>query len=337
MTCASRITGTGSSFPLHSISNDQIAHVLEEKGIEINDEWIRERTGIGERRFSNLNNPDEQNSSLGMAASSKALQMAEKMPEDIDQIVYATCSPDTIMPSTGCWLQHKMGAKNAWAMDINASCSGFLYGLSIADQFIRTGHAKTILVVGAEVLNPLINWEDRSSAILFGDGAGAAVVESVPASSNQRILSSHLLSDGNLWKLLHVPAGGTNREVTPERYQKNEHKIQMQGEEVFKVAVDKLSQFAQKAVEANELTMDQIDWYVPHQDNARIIDAVSSRLNIPQKKVLLNIERYGNTSSAAIPTVFDEAVRNQTIQKGDLVLFNALGAGLTFGSLLLRW
>ena len=237
MNFAARITGTGSAFPKQIVTNNSIVQKLSKSGITTSDEWIRERTGICERRISDVENPEEHNSSLGFSAAKKALEMAEKSPQSIDQIIYATCSPDTLLPSTACWLQHKIGADQAWAMDINAACSGFIYGLVTAEKFIRAGQVKTALVVGGEVLSPILNWEDRNSCILFGDGAGAAIVEQIPSDTSRRILYSNLLSDGKLGDLLHVPAGGSNMEVTPERYDQKLHKMKMKGKEIFKVAV----------------------------------------------------------------------------------------------------
>ncbi len=337
MNFAAKITGTGSAFPKTIVTNNDIAEKITKFGLETNDTWIRERTGICERRHSDLDNPDEHNSSLGAAAARKALEMAEKTAADIDQIIYATCTPDTPLPSSACWLQHKIGADNAWAMDINAACSGFVYGLTTAEQFIRTGSMKTVLVVGAEVINSIINWEDRNVCILFGDGAGAAVVEPVAANSPHRILSSHLHSDGSLWDLFQIPAGGSTMEVTPDRYSKNLHKISMKGKEIFKVAVRTLAEFAVRALKENNMTTDDLDWFVPHQANIRIIEAVANRLEVPLEKVLINVNRYGNTSAATIPTVLDEAVRDGRIKAGDIVLMDAFGAGLTYGSILLRW
>jgi 3-oxoacyl-[acyl-carrier-protein] synthase-3 len=337
MDYSAKITGIGSAFPNRRVTNDDIAAIMAQRGIETNDQWIRDRTGICERRYSNLDNPDEHNSSLGVGAARRALEMAGKIPDDIDQIIYATCSPDTLIPSTACWLQYKLGAPRAWAMDINAACSGFVYGLSIADQFIQSGKSETVLVVGAEVLSPFVNWEDRGSCILFGDAAGAAVVERTHTSSPSRILSSHLLSDGNLWELLYIPAGGSSMEVTPGRFSKNLHKMRMYGKEIFKNAVRTLDQFAQKALTANNKTIDELDWFVPHQANRRIIEAVAKRLNIPMDKVLINVDRYGNTSAATVPTALDEAVRKGDIKRGQLVLLDSFGAGLTYGSILLYW
>lgn len=337
MNFSARITGTGSAFPKNRFSNDNIVDKLAELGIETSDEWIRKRTGIYERRISNVEDPAEQNSSLGFIAAQRALEMAEKSPRDIDQIIYATCSPDTPIPSSACWLQHKLGASRAWAMDINAACSGFIYGLATAEKFICTGQVKTSLILGAEVLNPFINWEDRNSCILFGDGAGAAIVEKTSQNSSRRILSSHLLSDGDLWELLHIPAGGSNMEVSPDRYFQKLHKLKMKGKEIFKVAVKTLVDFALRALKKNKMTTDDLDWFIPHQANRRIIEAVAHQLNLPMEKVLINVDRYGNTSAATIPTVLDEAHRNGRIQKGQIVLLDAFGAGLTYGSILMRW
>lgn len=337
MEYGARITGTGSAFPKKIVTNNDIAAILAEKNINTSDKWIRERTGISQRCYSDLNDPSERNSSLGDSAARKALEMAGREPEDIDQIIYATCTPDTLIPSTACWLQHKLGASQAWAMDLNAACSGFVYGVAVAEQFIRSGKTKTALVVGAEVLNPFINFEDRGSCILFGDAAGAAVIERVDADDPQRILSSHLLSDGNLWEMLHIPAGGSNMEITPERYAKNLHKIHMNGKEIFKVAVRTLAEFAKSALQSNKLTIADLDWFIPHQANRRIIEAVANRLDIPMDKVLLNVDRYGNTSAATIPTALDEAVRKGMIQKGQILLLDSFGAGLTYGSILMRW
>ncbi len=337
MEYAARITGIGSAFPERVVTNNDIAAMLAEKNIETNDKWIHERTGITQRRYSDLDNFSERNSALGTAAAKLALEMAGKTPEDIDQIIYATCTPDTLIPSTACWLQHRLGASKAWAMDLNAACSGFVYGLAVADQFIQTGKTKTALVVGAEVLNPFINFEDRGSCILFGDAAGAAIVERVDADTHQKILSSHLLSDGNLWELLHIPAGGSNMEVTPECYEKNLNKIHMNGKEIFKVAVRTLTEFAKSALAHNQLAIEDLDWFIPHQANRRIIEAVANRLDIPMDKVLLNVDRYGNTSAATIPTALDEFLRKGLIQEGQLLLLDSFGAGLTYGSILLRW
>lgn len=329
---ASRICGTGSAFPEHRVTNHDLS-----KTLDTNDEWIRERTGIIERRLSERGNPAEQNSSLGYQASLRALEMAGKTAADVDAIFYATCTPDTPVPATACWLQQKLGANKAWAIDLNAACSGFVFGLSMADQYIQTGQIQTALVIGAEVLSSITNWEDRSSAILFGDGAGAVVVEKTSAESPHRILSSHLRTDGSLWDLFYIPAGGSSLPITPEIQAQKKDKMFMKGREIFKVAVKTLADFAMEAIEHNQLKLRDIDWVLPHQANLRIIEAVAKRLDLPMEKMLVNIHRYGNTSSATVPTVLDEAVRDGRIKPGHLLLLDVFGAGLTFGSVLVRW
>jgi 3-oxoacyl-[acyl-carrier-protein] synthase-3 len=337
MTIAAKITGTGSAFPPHRVTNTDLSKKLAELGVETSDQWIRERTGIRERRYADAANDRVPSASLAAQASIQALEMAGKKPSDIDQIIVATCSPDTMIPSTACWLQEKIGANNAWAMDINAACTGFVYGLATVAQFIQTGQTKTALVVGSEVLHPYLNWNDRSSCILFGDGAGAAVVEGVPADSEQRIMSWHLSSDGKFGDLLYIP--------TPEQIAfcpdgvtvGNGSKMVMNGREIFKVAVRTLTGIAQTALSNNNITIDMVDWFVPHQANQRILEAVAQRLGVPSEKVLINVDRYGNTSSATIPTVLDEAVRDGRIKEGQLLLLDAFGAGFTYGAMLIRW
>jgi len=337
MRYASRITGTGSAFPAKRVTNDALVEELARLGVETTDQWIVERTGIQERRIADLENPEERNSALGAKAAMRALDMAGKRPEDIDQIIYATCTPDTKLPSSACWLQEKIGAVNAWATDINAACSGFVYGVATADQFIKSGHTRVALVIGAEILTSVNNFEDRSLCILFGDGAGAAIVERTDADSTRRVLSSHLHSDGGLWELLHVPAGGSAMVITPERLKQKLHLAQMNGKEIFKVAVRTLSDFAQRALEENDMTVDVLDWFIPHQANLRILEAVAKRLKIASEKIVINVDRFGNTSGATVPTALDEAVRDGRIQEGQTVLLDVFGAGLTYGSMLLRW
>jgi 3-oxoacyl-[acyl-carrier-protein] synthase-3 len=336
MEFAAKIIGTGSAFPERRMTNDDIARELTKFGLETNDQWIRERTGIVERRISNVENEAELNSSLGAAAAQKALEMAGRKPEDIDQIIYATCSPDTPLPSTACWMQQKIGANRAWAMDINAACSGFVYGVVTAEQFIRSGHSKTVLVIGAEVLSHFINWQDRTICIIFGDGAGAAMVEQVAAGSHQRILASYLFSDGALSKLLFVPAGGSAMEVTPDVYAQNLHKFRMNGREIFKVAVRTLTECGLRTLEQAHVPAVKLDWFVPHQANLRIIEAVVNRIGISMDKVIVNLDRYGNTSAATIPTALDEAIRDGRIREGQTVLTDAFGSGLTAGAMIFR-
>lgn len=330
-----RLSGVGSHFPKTVRTNHDIA-----KMVETNDEWIRERTGIVERRISEKGNPEEFNSALGYYASLKAMEMAGKKPEDIDAIIYATCSPDTLVPNTACWLQNRLGAKRAWGVDINAACSGFVYGMTMANSLVATGAAKTVLVVGAEVLNTFVDWTDRGTCILFGDGAGAGIIERVERTDpkfDRRILSCHLQTDGSLWEIFHTPAGGSNMEVTPEVHEQKLDKMKMKGKEIFKIAVRTLADFAILAVEGGGYKLSDVDWVVPHQANLRIIEAVARRLEVPMDRVLVNIDRYGNTSAATAPSAFDEAVRDGRVKPGQLILFDVFGAGLTYGSVLFRW
>jgi len=319
------------------VTNDDLS-----KLVETSDEWIFERTGIRQRRIAKSSatgviDESETNSSLALKAAEKALAMAGKTADDLEFILYGTCSPDTIVPSTACWLQKKLGAKKAWALDVNAACSSFVYALSTADQYLRSGQHKCGLVLGSEVLSSMVNWQDRTSCILFGDGSGAAVIEQCPADAHSRILSSHMHSDGSLWDLFFIEAGGSNCPVTPELLAEKRNKMLMKGKEIFKVAVRTLTDLAVLALEKNNLTVKELDWMIPHQANMRIIEAVAKRLEFPMEKVITNVDRFGNTSSASVPTALDEAVRDGRIKKGQTVLFDVFGAGLTSGSLLLRW
>lgn len=331
-TYVSKISGIGSAFPEHRRTNLELSQM-----VETNDEWIRERTGISERRISKRGLESEFNSSLGCRSSLKALEMAGKRPEDVQAIFYATCTPDTLIPSTGCWLQHKLGAHKAFAVDLNAACSGFVYGLSMADAQIRTGMIENALVIGTDVTSAFVDWEDRQSCILFGDGSGAAFVERAPENSTSRIYSTHLQSSGDDWEVFYMPAGGSAMEVTEEARAKKFDKMHMRGKEIFKVAVKTLADFAVKAIESNGFKLSDVDWVIPHQANMRIIEAVAKRLDLPMEKVLINIDRYGNTSAATVPTALDEAVRDGRVQRGQLLLMDVFGAGLTYGSALLRW
>jgi 3-oxoacyl-[acyl-carrier-protein] synthase-3 len=329
---ASKITGTGSAFPQDNLTNDELS-----KRVETNDEWIRERTGIRERRISRPGLESEHNSSLAVRAALNALEMAGKRPEDVDIILYSTSTPDTPLPSSAVRFQAKLGAHKAWALDVNAACSGFVFALSTADQYIRTGSAKTALVVGSDVLSTIVNWEDRGSCILFGDGAGVAVLERTAPTDPSRVISCHLKTDGRLWELLHIVGGGANLPATPEVLSAKLDKVQMKGRELFKEAVRTLSEYAELALTSNGYTVDDVKWFVPHQANLRIIEAVAKRLEMPMDRIIINIDRFGNTSSATVPTALDEAVREGRVKKGDLILFDVFGAGLTYGSALIRW
>jgi len=337
MTFAARITGTGSAFPAHRVTNADLSQQLATLGVETDDKWIRERTGIRERRYADLTKEQRPNAALAADAALKALEMAGRSAGDIDQIILATCTPDALVSSAACWVQHKIGANRAWAMDINAACSGFVYGLVTAAQFIASGQSRTVLVVGSEVIHPYLDWEDHSSCILFGDGAGAAIVEQVPVDNDHRIISWHLSSDGKYWDLLYVPPFHRGELSFLNHTICQDSKMVMNGREIFKVAVRTLTDFALLALNSHGLGVDDVDWFVPHQANQRILEAVAQRLGFPPEKVLINVDRYGNTSAATIPTVLDEAVRDGRIQKGQLLLLDAFGAGFTYGAMLIRW
>ncbi len=327
----SRISGTGSSFPERRLSNADLA-----KLVDTNDEWIQTRTGIQERRISQAGNEEETNSSLGTRAALAALKMAGKTPADIDLIIYATCTPDTPVPGASSWLQRKLEAWNAAAFDLNAACGGFIYALTTADQFIQTGFAKTVLVVGADVLSSFTNWEDRNTCILFGDGAGAAVLEA-SAAEGPGLLRSVLGADARFIELFDVQAGGSKLEVTAETIATRQHKASMKGKEMYKEATRYMCKASEDVIAAEGVNPSEIKWVLAHQANLRIVEAVAKRLEVSMDRVLVNIDRYGNTSAATLPTLLDENVRNGKIQKGDLLLLVALGAGLSYGATLVRW
>lgn len=322
----SRIAGTGSYAPVRVMTNVDL-----EGMVATSDEWIRERTGIRERHIAATG---EACSDLAVQAGKRALVAAGIAPTDLDLILVATCTGDYPLPSTACLVQHQLGATKAAACDIGAACCGFVYALSVADAYVRTG-MKHVLVIGSEVMSAITDWTDRNTCVLFGDGAGAAVVS---ASDGERgILSTHLRSDGALCDLIAVPAGGsrqpTSEKVVAERLQY----IKMKGNETFKVAVRSLEEIARETLAANQLTIEALDLYVPHQANMRILSAVSERLGLPKEKIMLNVDRYGNTSAASIPIALDEAVRAGRVKDGSLVMLGAFGAGLTWASALIRW
>ncbi len=322
-----RITGTGSFAPKKIITNQDL-----EKLVDTTDEWITERTGIKERRIAEKG---QNTSDLAYEAGKKALKAAGLTAQELDLILVATMTPDTILPSMGCVLQDKLGAKNAAAFDIAAACSGFIYGLSIADAFIKAGAYKNILLVGAEVLSRFTDWEDRATCVLFGDGAGAVVIQR--HAGKHGILSTHLHSDGSLGDLLHVPAGGAQHPASHDTIRKRMHFIKMKGNETFKAAVRALEGVVQEALEHNKVKPEEIDLLVPHQANLRIIQAMAQRLNMPMEKVVLTLPKYGNTSAASIPMALDEAVRDGRVKENHLLLFEAFGGGLTWASALVRW
>ncbi len=322
-----KIIATGSYVPENIITNHDL-----EKIVDTSDDWITERTGIKERRIVNGN---QATSDLAYEAASIALKRSHLKPRDIDLIIVATITPDMPFPSTACILQDRLGARNAAAFDVNAACSGFLYGLHIANGLIKSGLHQRILLVGAEVLSKVTDWQDRTTCILFGDGAGAAIVEATR--EKKGILSTHVNSDGSLSELICLPGGGSRNPCSTYSILKKLNFIKMKGNETFKVAVRTLEEMVVKTLEDNDLRPSQLSLLIPHQANIRIIQATAKRLNLPMEKVYVNIDRFGNTSAASVPIALDEAVHKGRVQDGDYILLEAFGGGLTWASSLIRW
>lgn len=322
-----KIIGTGSYAPEKVLTNLDL-----EKIVDTSDEWITERTGIKERRIAD---GKQAASDLAFEASKACLIRAGLKARDIELIIVATVTGDMPFPATACILQDRLGAKRAAAFDINAACSGFIYGLAVANSFIKSGVFKRILVIGAEVLSKLTDWEDRATCVLFGDGAGAAILE---ATKEERgILSTKIYSDGTMWDLLHTPGGGSRYPASRETLRKRLHFIKMKGNETFKVAVRTLESLVLETLRENNLTPSQLSLLIPHQANLRIIQATAKRLDLPMERVAVNIDRYGNTSAASIPIALDESLRAGRIREGDYVLLEAFGGGLTWASALIKW
>ncbi|MEP7180877.1 MAG: beta-ketoacyl-ACP synthase III [Betaproteobacteria bacterium] len=316
----SRIAGTGSYLPAHVLTNHELA-----RRVDTSDAWIRARTGIRERRIAA---PAEQTSDLALHAARAALDAAGIVPADVDLIVVATTTPDMVFPSTACILQAKLGAKGGPAFDVQAVCSGFVYALTLADKMVASGAARNALVVGAEIYSRILDWDDRGTCVLFGDGAGAVVL--VPT-SEPGILSSHLHADGSYRDLLCVPGSLSEGQVTGTPF------VRMDGGAVFKFAVKVMADVAREALAANELPFSAIDWLVPHQANIRIIEATAKKLDVPMSRIVTTVERHANTSAASIPLALDEAARDGRIAAGQHVLLLAVGGGFTWGSVLLKW
>jgi 3-oxoacyl-[acyl-carrier-protein] synthase-3 len=321
------VLGIGSALPEKVLTNLDL-----EKMVDTSDQWITERTGIKERRQAG---PQETTSSLSVQASRKSLEMAGLSPRDLDLIICSTISPDMPLPSTAAFIQHELGARSCCAFDLAAACSGFLFGISVADQFIRNGSAKYVLVIGAELLSRYVDYTDRATCVLFGDGVAAAVLGPVAPPSG--ILAAELHTEGRFADHLYIPAGGTAMPASCETVQNRGHYIKMRGNELFKVAVRGMEEVSRNVLEKAHLSPDQIDLFIPHQANQRITEAVRERLGLSPEKVFCNISRVGNTSSASIPICIDECVRGGRLKKGDLVLMSAFGAGVTWGAVLMRW
>jgi len=323
----SKIIGTGSYLPENVLTNMDLA-----KMVETSDEWITERTGIKERRKA-----DEQQaaSDLAYEASKAALKSAGLKAKDIDLIIVATVTGDMPLPATACILQNRLDAKKSAAFDVNAACSGFIYGLSVADAFIRSGTYRRVLVVGAEALTKFTDWEDRTTCVLFGDGAGAVILE---ATEEERgIISMRIHSDGSMWDLLHTPGGGSRYPCSKDTVRKRLHFIKMRGNETFKVAVRTLESLVVETLKENKLKTSDIALLIPHQANLRIIQATARRLGLPIERVMINLDRYGNTSAASIPIALDEALKTGRVHEGDYVLLEAFGGGLTWAAALIKW
>lgn len=316
----SRIVGTGGYLPAQVLTNAELARRLD-----TSDEWVQARTGIRQRYIAA---PGEQTSDLALAASRQALASAGVAPADVDLIVVATTTPDMIFPSTACILQAKLGASGGPAFDVQAVCSGFVYALALADLMVKSGGARNALVVGAEIYSRILDWNDRGTCVLFGDGAGAVVLEPSEAPG---ILSSHLHADGRYRNILSVPGGVANGIVQGRPF------LQMDGGAVFKFAVKVLAEVAQEALAANELPPSAIDWMIPHQANIRIMDATMKKLALPMERMVSTVAEHANTSAASIPLALDIAVRDGRIQTGNHVMLAGVGGGFTWGSVLLRW
>lgn len=322
MTRYSRVIGTGGYLPEEIRTNEQISQT-----VDTSDSWIFERTGIKSRRIAG---PNETASSMAEIAARQAIEAAACDPEDIDLIIVATGTPDRVYPSTGCLLQQRLGIKNCVAFDVQAACSGSIFALSIADQYIKSGAAKKILIVGTEICSRIVDWTDRSTCILFGDGAGAVLLG---VSDETGILSTHIHSDGEYEDMLYCP----NPQVATEANKDEASYISMRGNEVFKVAVNTLGRIVDETLEANNLEKSDIDWLVPHQANIRIIVATAKKLKMSMDHVVVTLETQGNTSSASVLLAFNEAVRDGRIQRGQVVLLEAFGAGFTWGSALIKY
>jgi 3-oxoacyl-[acyl-carrier-protein] synthase-3 len=325
---SARIAGTGSYVPERVLTNADL-----EKLVDTSDEWILTRTGISERHIAA---DDEATSDLAYHAAQRALEAAGVDPVDVDMILVATATPDMLFPSTACIVQDRLGARRAGGLDVSAACSGFVYGMAVADGLIRAGSARTVLLIGAEALTKVVNWQDRNTCVLFGDGAGAVVLRS--ADGERGVLSSHLYADGSKGALLSLPGGGSRHPVSQAVVDAGLAKIQMNsGNEVFKLAVRAMEDAALTALKQNGLEVGDVDFIVTHQANLRIISALGQRLGLPDHKVVVNIQTVGNTSAASIPLALDGAVRDGRIREGHLVLLCAFGGGLTWASSLIRW
>ena len=321
------IVGLGTYVPERVLTNSEL-----QKMVDTSDEWIVARTGIRERRVAA---PEEATSDMAYQASVKALDDAGIKPEEIDLIITATNTPDMIFPATACLLQDRLGAKNAGAFDLLAGCTGFIYGVSVASQFVEAGNAKTVLVVGSEALTKILDWQDRNTCVLFGDGAGAALIRQVPG--DKGILASALGADGSGAYHLCMPAGGSRHPISIEVIEQGLHRAQMNGREVFKFAVRAMEEGSAKVLQRAGLSVSDVDYLIPHQANIRIIEHAAKKMKLPMDRVAVNVDRYGNTSTASIPLALEESLNSGKIKDGDIVIMVGFGAGLTWAGMLMKW
>lgn len=326
-----KILALGSAFPEHVVTNADM-----EKIVDTSDAWIRERSGIQERRRIQ---PGQNNSDIATLAAKDALKKAGLLPTDLDLIINCTNTPDKLLPAMACIVQQKLGASPSTcaAFDVIGACAGWMLGMSIADQYIRTGMYKKILVLGAETLSRFVNWKDRGTCVLFGDGAGAAIVGVTEDSSKSLIYSTHMHSDGRYADILDMPGGGSELPPGTSMDDRTPYFLRMKGTEVFKQAVRSMADVAMETLEFNNMKIDDVDWFIPHQANIRIIEAVAKKLNFPAEKIATNVHKYGNTSSATIPTAFDEYVQKGKIKRGHNVLMSSFGGGLTWAGALVKY
>ena len=323
------ILGTGSYAPERILTNDELARM-----VDTSDEWIRSRSGIRERRIAA---PGEQTSDMGIHAARRALEDAKLTPADVDLLIVATVTPDMPMPAVACTIQHRLGVPTTAAcFDLNAACSGFIYALDTASAMVASGRYKKALVIGVEKLSAIVDWQDRTTCVLFGDGAGAAVIGGRDG-SGRGLIGTRLGAYGEGVDLLCIPAGGTRTPATAETVAARDHCLRMKGKEVFKLAVRAMDDAARDILEQHQMRADQISLVIPHQANLRIIESISQYLELPMDRFFVNLDRYGNTSAASIPIALDEARKSGRIKPGDITLLVAFGAGLTYGSALIRW
>jgi len=321
------VIGTGSYLPSNIVTNNDLAKI-----VDTSDEWIVSRTGIKERRFAK---DSVSTSDLAYEAGKRAIEDAGLMSEDIDLIILATLTPDMILPSTACFVQEKLKAVNAAAFDVSAACSGFLYGVTIATQMIKGGANKNVLVIGAEAMSKVLDMEDRDTCVLFGDGAGAVVMSEVK--DGYGVLATDIGADGTGTMALNIPAGGSRNPATQTTVDEKMHYLRMEGSSVFKFAVRAMTSSSKRVIDKANLTLDDVDYLVPHQANIRIIETSAKKMNLPMNKVKVNLDRYGNVSAGSIPIALDEAVKEGKIIKGDHVVLVGFGGGLTWGSCLIKW